>query len=462
MSTKYFAFRRTVAIGAVWVAAMAALVATSVPASGQTAVDPGVGTAYAQGYKIDPRSGRLSFGLTYGMALAGHQNKVAVGEARSLDLGVIGTTLAAEGCDGGDPTYAKEDQPQPLVVRSGEEDADAGKTESENGVEKYAAADDSPLARSRAITAAAGQEGAVLIGSTVSETNSGVIDGKRVATAVTEVAEVRIGGDALVLKGLRWEAIWQSAPDEQVSGAFTIEGIVVGGASQPIPAGDAIEALAQINPLLEPLGIRIDAPAVRNESGISFVDPLRIGIVPSELRDGVVGGAVGALQPVREALVDALLEADCGNGSYITIADIVLGSVTGAGSLNLELGGVTARTAELGATSLLGALPNFTPPVAAPVDLPAASPGSLGTTGSTAIGGTGTTGTDPETSVVTEPAASTSPETAAPVLERIAGTRGGPLVLVGLGGLALLGALAELDRRKMRKAQRSVPMEALI
>ncbi|WP_436793287.1 hypothetical protein [Actinospongicola halichondriae] len=460
MNTKYFAFRRTVAIGAVWAAGMAGLIATSTPASGQTAVDPGTGTAYAQGYKIDPRSGRLSFGLTYGMALAGHQNKVAVGEARSLDLGVIGTTLAGEGCDGGDPTYAKEDQPQPLVVRSGEENAASGKTESENGVEKYAKADDSPLAKSRAITAAAGQDGAVLIGSTVSETSSGVIDGKRVATAVTEVSKVSIGGDALVLKGLRWEAIWQSAPAEQVSGTFTIEGIVVGGTAQPIPAGDAIDALAQINPLIEPLGIRIDPPTVRNESGISFVDPLRIGIVPSELRDGVVGGVVGALQPVREALVNALLEMDCGNASYITIADIALGSVTGAGSLNIELGGVTARTGELGQTSLLGELPAFTPPVSLPADSGGVSQGTLGTTGSNLTGGSAPT--DSDTSVVTEPAASTSPETAAPALERIAGTRGGPLVLVGLGGLLLLGALAELDRRKMRRAQRSVPMEAMI
>ena len=453
------------AVGAIWAMAMAGLVTASAPASGQAAVEPGVGSAYAQGYKIDPRSGRLSFGLTYGMALAGHQNTVAVGEARSLDLGVVGTTLAGEGCDGGDPTLAREDQPQPLVARSGEDGAAEGKTETENGVEKRASADNSPLATSVATTAATGDAAAVLIGSTRSETSSGIVDGARVARAITDVSEIRIGGGALVIRGLRWEAAWQSAPQEEVSGSFTIEGIEVAGQAQPT-SGDAAQDLGQLNAALQPLGIEITPPTVRNEAGISFVDPLRIGIVPSELRDGVVGGVVGALQPVREALVDALIEFDCSNASYITIADLALGSVTGAGSLNIELGGVTATSDELGQTSLLGALP---PPPAAPPAPPvdSSSGGSLGTTGSsgstgTGSGSTGSSGSGTVTSVDSQPAASNSPETAATPLERIAGSRGGPLVLVGLGGLLLLGALAELDRRKMRKAQRSVPMEALL
>ena len=456
---KHFAFRRTMAVAAVWAAGMAGLVATSAPASGQTGVEPGRGSAYAQGYKIDPRSGRLSFGLTYGMALSGHQNLVAVGEARSLDLGVIGTTLAGEGCDGGDPTLAKEDQPQPLVVRSSEEGAAEGRTENENGVQKTASASPTPLANAVALTAAVGEPGAVEIGSTRSETFSGISDGKRTAKAITDISHVSIGGDALVIKGLRWVAEWQSAPNEVVSGSFTVQGIEAAG--EAIPVKDGVDAIAQLNPILEPLGITIDAPNVRNESGISFVDPLRIGIVPSDARDGVVGGAVGALQPVREALVEALLAQDCGNASYITIADIVLGSITGAGSLNIELGGVTAQSDELGATSLLGELPDFQPATPAPPPPSSSGGSSIGTSGSTGGGSIDTGTSDGGTSVVTEPASNT-PEAASGPLERIAGSRGGPLVPVGLAGLLLLGALAEMDRRKMRKAQRSVPMEALV
>ena len=53
---------------------------------------------------------------------------------------------------------------------------------------------------------------------------------------------------------------------------------------------------------------------------------------------------LGAIQPVRENLYDALLAQDCGNDTYITVADIAIGSVTGAGSFSLELGGVQASS----------------------------------------------------------------------------------------------------------------------
>ncbi|MEQ1786298.1 MAG: hypothetical protein ABL966_04540, partial [Acidimicrobiales bacterium] len=40
------------------------------------------------------------------------------------------------------------------------------------------------------------------------------------------------------------------------------------------------------------------------------------------------------------------------------------------------------------------------------------------------------------------------------------GERGGALLGVGAGGLLLLLASAEGDRRKMRRAQREIPLEA--
>ncbi len=451
----------------VWIAAVAGLVGTSTAASGQTAVDPGTGSAFAQGYKIDPRSGRLSFGITYGLSLSGHQNNVAVGEARSVDLGVIGSTLSAEGCDGGEPTFPKEDQPQPLVVRSTDENK--SRSETENAVSKSAQATDQPFAEAIAVTAASGDPAAIQIGSTTSRTRSGIIDGKRVATAVTEVSDITFAAGAVVLKGLRWEASFQTAPSEAASGSFTIDGIMSAG--QSIPVGDLASGLTEANSVLEPLGFAITAPRVRNESGIVFVDPLRISIVPAEERDGILGPVFNALAPVRKSVFDALIEADCSNGSLITIADIVLGSVTGAGSLNIELGGVTATSADLGQTSFLGGIPDLSLSGASP-GVPATQ-GTLGTSGSSGGGGSfspgGTTSggstdvsTTPTTagSVATTPVASNDDEVALPA-PKLTGSRGGPLVGVGLGGLLLLAALAEGDRRKMRRAQRSAPMEVM-
>lgn len=457
------AFRRTIAIGAVWAVVMVGFAVVSPSASGQESVSPGRGQAYAQGYRVDPRAGGLSFGITYGLALAGHQGAVATGDARSVDLGVIGTTLAGETCDGGDPTLPKEDQPQPVVVRSTDENSEEGRTEEEYGVRKTARASSKPLAEAIAVTAAAGDPAAVQIGSTASNTTSGIVDGARVARAVTEVSEISFAAGQVVLRGLRWEAVWQSAPEEKATGSFTIEGVEVAGEEVPVEGADGVATLGEVNPVLEPLGVFIEPPQVRQESGIAFVDPLRIGIEPSETRQTLTGPVLEGAEPARSALVEALLEADCSFGSLVTVADVVLGSVSGAGSLAIELGGVTARSADIEGTSLLGGLSAPAPATPAGGQLPdtssggsTGSPGAAGTTGSS----TGSIGSDDSTSsevvTTTEP---TGEETAIGETERIAGTRGGPLVWIGLAGLALLAALAELDRRRMRRAQRAVPME---
>jgi hypothetical protein len=150
------AFRRTFAVTAVWAAAVGGLLVAPPAASGQEAVSPGRGNAYAQGIKVDPRTGRLSFGVTYGQALAGHQNTIAIAEAHSVDLGLLGDQLAGEGCDGGDPTYPEEDQPRPLESRSNGEGAGDEQVETENGVEKRVLATAEPYARAVSTTAAAG------------------------------------------------------------------------------------------------------------------------------------------------------------------------------------------------------------------------------------------------------------------------------------------------------------------
>ena len=465
MSKDLSAFRRTFAVGTLWAIAMGALLVTAPTASGQEGgVSPGRGSAFAQGVKVDPRSGRLSFGITYGIALAGHQNTVAIGEARSVDLGVIGTTLAGEGCDGGDPTLPSEDQPQPLVVRSSEEGAAEGRTETEYQVEKQASASDSPLATAVATTAASGEPGVIEIGSSVSRTTSGIVDGARVATATTDVGSVTIGG-TVVLKGLHWEARYQTAPTEESSGAFTIEGIEVAGQSIPISEDNPLGPLGAANEVLEPLGFRIDPPTVRNEAGIQFVDPMRISIVPSETREGILGPVFNALSPIRESVFDAIIEADCGNASYITILDIVLNSITGAGSLNIELGGVTATSAEIARTSFLPGLPSapsLTPTPTTPA--PTAGSPSLGSTssGSTGSGASGGTATTPTTvgGTTTPTTAAPSDEVAIGDVTPVSGSRGGALAGVGLAGLLLLGALAEGDRRRIQRANRLITMEA--
>lgn len=456
------AFRRTLAAGAVWTAAMAGLLVSSPSASGQESVEPGRGSAFAQGVKVDPRSGRLSFGITYGLALAGHQNTIAIAEARSADLGTIGTTLAAEGCSGGDPTLPKEDQPQPLEARSNEEGADQEQVGSENGVERRVVASADPYARAVATAAGGGDPAVFEIGGTTSVTESGIVDGKRLARARTEVQRLAFGGGEVVLKGLRWEAVYQTAPTEEASGSFTIDGLEIAGQRVPLPEDNPAAALEEANAALEPLGFRLRVPTPANESGIQFVDPLRISVIPSTARETLLGPAFNAVSPVRESVFDAIIAADCRSASGISVLDIVLGSITGAGSLNIEVGGVTATSDDIELTSFLGGLggaPSL-PPL--PQGSTGGSSGSLGTPartgGATLGGGTAPTGSAPAAGA-DQGDGGDGQELADATPISAEGARGGALAGVGLGGLAMLAALAAGDRHKMRKAQRSVLLE---
>jgi hypothetical protein len=450
------AYRRTKRAALVVAATTLAVVLATEPGAAapgaEEAFNNGTGSAVALGYKVNPTNGNLSFGVTAGEAIAGHQNTAATGQSRAINLGVIGVTLAGEGCDGGDPTFPEEDQPQPLIARSGEDGAEEGMRETEppGGMEKFARATTAPFAEAITTIGPMGDPATFFVHGGRTVTHSGVIDGNtREALARTELGAITIGGPTgIVIQGMTWEAIHRSGAVDETLGSFTIGGVTVGGTPQVLP-GDELQQAAALNDLLRPFGLQVTPPLVRVEQGIVFVDPLRFGVVPSQERDTVTGGIIGGAQPVRAAVTEAMLEADCSTASLITIADIVVGSVSGAGALGIELGGVTATTAEIDAFkfALLPALPSLPPVV------------GLG-------GGVSSLGGAPD--LATAPAAAPAPaaDTAAPEqveaepISDFAGERGGLMAMVAGGGLALLLATAEADRRKMRHALREIPLEA--
>jgi hypothetical protein len=439
---------------------LATFLATSpgAAAPAQEAFNNGTGSATALGYKINPTNGNLSFGITAGESVAGHQNTGATGQSRAVNMGVIGVTLAGEGCDGGDPTLPAEDQPQPVIVRSTDENAADGRRESEQGlIEKFARATTAPYAEAITTIAPSGDPAAIYINGGRTISHSGVVDGNvREALARTELGSVVIGGGAVELQNLSWEAIHRSGAVNETLGSFSMGNLLINGQVTPLP-GDGMEQLEGLKEALAPLGLTVTPPAVRVEQGIVFVDPLKIGIVQSQERDSVIGPIFSGAQPARAAITEALLEADCGNASYITVADVVLGSFSGAGELTMELGGVQATTAEIDAFEF-GALPPL--PALPPVPsldgsgslggVPSGATPSLGTPGAAAPGeaGAGDAGSSTGDEVATEPIAD------------IAGERGGWMALVGGSGLAALLATAEADRRKMRHALREIPLEA--
>src|SRR5436190_23787384 len=99
------AFRRTrrTAVGVVGAALLTFMLtepgsAAPGTASQDSGFNNGTGSAIALGYKANPTNGNLSFGITAGESVSGHQNTAATGQSRAINLGVIGVTLAGEGC----------------------------------------------------------------------------------------------------------------------------------------------------------------------------------------------------------------------------------------------------------------------------------------------------------------------------------------------------------------------------
>jgi hypothetical protein len=441
--------RRTRAAAAISAALLAvALVASYATAPASAATEPGQGTAIAQTQKIDPKAGGLSLGITFGQALAGHQNEVAQASSQAINLGVIGTTIGAEGCDGSAPTYPSDQQPQPLRIDSRDKDADKGKTETENGAfEKSVRANSTPYGEAITTTAPYSIAGVMTDGGGTSTTHSGLVNDVREAQAVTEISSLDIAG-VIHFGSLRWEATYRSSGDNKVTGTFTIGSASANG--QALPANDPSKSLDQANTVLKTLGIKLVPPVAHQSGGVLFVSPLSIAVVPNAQRDAVAGALIGGIQPIRKSLTDALLAQSCKNASYITIFDLVVGSVTGAGEFALSLGGVQASSSVIpkNAFSLGEAQYSL-----GGGSVPSAS---LDTGGS---GSTSFTGTAPE--ATTGGKSGDRGSAGAPIATNAAsafkGSRGGGLAAAGVGSLGLLAALAEGDRRKMRRAQREIP-----
>lgn len=468
------AFRRTrrTAVG-VGCAALLTFVATEPGAAApearaQQAFSPGLGNAVALGYKVNPAFGGLSFGITAGESVAGHQNTAAQGQSKAVNLGVIGTTLAGEGCDGADPTLAEEDQPQPVVVSSDERGADQGRSaqEAEGAITMFSRATKAPFAEAITKVAPVGEPGlAVISGATTTATSGVIAPGLREARAVTEIASLKLLNGTIALGDMRWEAVQRTGTSTEDSASFEIGSLTIAGVKTPLP-GDPLEQLKLLDDTLSALGFQIVPPEIRREEGIVFVDPMKIGIIPSDLRDGLLLGPVlSAGQPLREDFTETLFRLGCGgdlSGVYVfpsstavTVLDLAVGTVSGAGSLSLELGGVQATTSDLVGFDGLGELPPLAEVPLPPVDLPI-------DTGSGADLGTDLPVGDSPTSPGGDDGGGGDPIAAGPIspIGAFEGERGGALLGVGAGGLLLLLASAEGDRRKMRRAQREIPLEA--
>jgi collagen type VII alpha len=475
-------------------AAGAGLLVAAPPAHGQA--DPGVGSSYAQSIQDTPKDGSLSVGAVLGEALAGHTNNVARAQSQGLDETAIGSSLQGYNC-GTAPSPAQLSLvSQPLQAETGQDGADQGFTVTPTtgldklgpntlappsfGSTEFVKATGTPYGEADTSYATIAVPGAPFsMSGLYSKAWSGLVNGQRVAAATEDIKSISLVSGMVVLNGLHWEATYPSGGAGTPSATFTIGSLTIN--NTPVPTSNPLGALDAVNTALDQVGLHLGVPTFSNQQGIVSVSPLELDVVPNTARDNIIDPVVSGAQPVTGPLASGLengfsaqepaqiQQALCQSDTPITVADIAIASVDGAGSYVTSFGGVNASSGNAPANPFNLSLPSFGLGTSQSQFIPgtAGTPGSAAVAAASGLSGAGgaTTGTGstsapaPVAPSSSGGASSSTAPSGAPLqrTEAIAATGispGGPLLGIGLGAMGALVLLAEGDRRLMRRAQR--------
>lgn len=283
----------------------------------------------------------------------------------------------------------------------------------------------------------------VELGVVTVELNGGVAetvaDGTHVA-ATTTLREMRFltgGVEVGALRGLVWR--FEQTLDQPPSASFAFGSGRLGSFEVPLAAPAAGDVAAALTTALAPLGMSLSLPAPRPDGGLS---PLRLALDDSPAGTQFARPAYGAL------LADAVNEAEAAivagvpeSGLALTVANVVLGALTGQGGIAVELGGVTGSIGRRPLEEFAyGAFP---------------APARPSFPASTATSGGRPSATPPSAAVPTSapaPATGPPPSPTAPLLTRLASVVAAetvPALLVVLGGLGAALAMAAVDRHRI-------------
>jgi len=420
---------------------------------------PGEGSATAYTLAVLPKEGALSVGVTLGEALAGHTNGEAKAQSQTIDLGSIGTSLTSYNCNAA-PVIQPTQLPQPLIVETGQPGAAAGVTDTDDGgaFTQFGKANSAPYAEAVTTTAPIGLAGIIDIGAGVATSWSGLVNGQRQAGSTVNIASITLPA-GISLEGLQWTVVDQTTGTEEQTGTFSIAKATIGGMA--VPTTNPTHLFDELNALIEPLGLSLLAPTAHLDSGIEFIDPLEISVIPNATRDSLLNTVLTGIQPITSDVIAATLNAVCDADTAITVLDVALASIDGGGALDIVLGGAQATSGAIAANgydltknggyslSVGGGTGSIAPTKTGGDTLSTESTSIIANPGSLSP-------IVPASAPLPTPAAAVASLTPASVVH---GKRGGALAVVGLIGLVLLAAVAEADRRKMRRAQRTISLE---
>lgn len=441
-------YGRTVVVG---VASSGLLLASLGTASGQEGKPFSNGTAKATAIvaEVAPGVGSLQLGITSGVAVSEIKNTVGQAQAKTLDLGLIGSTLTGEGCSGRPATLKPSDLPQAIRVDSRQGKARIAEDEvpiagPALGVgRKEVSADPQPSATAVSYLTQS-LAGILTLNAGRAEATTQVIKGEAREARARVSFDVNIGG-FLDLSALRWEAFHRTGKDPKATADFDLGTAKLLGL--PIPMESLHQLEGVVNMILAPSGLSISFPRVERftePADLIRVTPLQILLKDTPVGAAVLGPILNISREQREQLFDELAAQICDAAGALLVGDIAISVAAGTGFLSIELGGAEATTGELVLDSPFGEQPPDGPVLTPPPS-----------TGGPITPPTVPAAVTPPT--ITKPVAEVGPltdhcESSHPL--RNTSCSKGALLLVGIVGLAATTAVGALDWQKQRRRRK--------
>lgn len=355
----------------------AALLVPALPAVAGSANTPVRGQGQAVLAKVVPYVGLPGVAASVGLVTAAVDESSIRSTAAAADFGLLGT-LAGSGVEGvpalpGLPPLAL---PQPIVADGdGQQEvtrdlpaADGGLPASGIGaVHEGAEARTSPRRAAGTVSGATfGVPGLLEISGA---TSSASATAQRSESEV-RIASVSLGGGAVVLSGLRWNATKPTG--KQGVSAFDVAGISVAGTALPATSPEAIAAaLPAANEALRGVGLSLTLPVDSVDATGAGVGPLVLQVRNPEATADALGATVTSARPTLDPLVSGLLASSSDAQSAQLVVNALLGAAGGQSGGRLELGGVSASATPLELLTETGAHDRgAAPPFTAPSFLP--------------------------------------------------------------------------------------------
>jgi len=355
---------KAVALGLVGSASAAAVIISVPAASAATPFVQGTAAGVAQALQIAPRTGGFAYTMSMGNAIAQYRGTLAQAESQLLDLGLIGTSLTSEQCDGSKPTVNNDQLPQPLIVES--DRGNQSKTHdyagsSQGGLlaaggHESVTATTVPAATASFQGGALGVPGVFEVDGMSATSGARLIAGQaRIATADATVGQLSLLGGAVVLHNMHWAAAVRTGSHPSSSGTFTIGDATLAGHAVPVTPGGADAVLAAVNKALATTGLHLTVPTpTKRSDGTLLIPPMSLGIDDSKAGATLIDPVTTASQPIQQRIAQTLLSLNCKFGTPLLLKDIGLGTIDGTGGFDLKFGGVSAGTTAIAYTNPFG------------------------------------------------------------------------------------------------------------